>query len=158
MMINRTTNLSIDINGPPTEVFSVLCDLRGYSTWLPQNGNYKGTVEVSDGPVKTGTKYMEYAPNGTRHGEVLGLDETAGHVIFHQPHTFKPAFLGLVLDITVDEIVKEKEGGGSVLERQLRIGIPLAMGMLAGWVVNELSSESMRTIRMLKEHIEKSET
>ena len=41
------------------------------------------------------------------------------------------------------------------MEREVHICIPIALGILAGWIASELTAESQRTINMLKEYVEK---
>ena len=40
-------------------VFEVIADLRGQDRWLAQSTAFRGTVDVSDNPVRLGSTYRE---------------------------------------------------------------------------------------------------
>lgn len=152
--VHRKIQLALDINAPPADVFAAIVDLPSYNTWLPQSGVFKGTTEVSESPVKAGTKYQEHSPSGTRYGEVQLLDSEQRHVVFHQPMKLTPSVLGLELDVTVDMIVRDSEGGGCRLEREIRLGLPPLLRLAPGLVEKQFREESWRTMLILKEHLE----
>jgi uncharacterized protein YndB with AHSA1/START domain len=148
--VNRKVNLSIPIQSPPDRIFAMITDLPNYNNWLPHSDVFKGTTQVSETPVRTGTRYEEHSPSGTRFGEVQLLDTQNRHVVFHQPMKLKPFVLGLGLDVTVDMTVKNDENGGCVLDREVRLGIPTVMGLLSGVVLKQFKDESWRTMEQLK--------
>ena len=156
---DRTINLTLDISAPADAVFGALIDLPGYNSWLPQSGVFKGTTEVSDTPLKTGSTYVEHSPSGTRFGEAEEVDFEGRHVVFHQPMKLRPFVLGIELDVTVDMRVTELEQDGvrsprCRLDRQIRLGIPLPLRLVAGTVEKQFRDESWRTMQLLKEHLE----
>lgn len=155
--ITRKVELSIDVECPPSAVFAAIVDLPNYNNWLPQSDVFRGTTEISDTPIRTGTKYTEHSSQGTRYGEVRELNEAERHVVFHQPMKLKPNVLGLELDVVVDMVAKEKEGGGCHLEREIRLQIPVLLGLAAGVVARKFEVESWRTMEVLKAFLEKTE-
>ena len=76
-------------------VFARLADLRSYHEWLPEEGAYHGTSEISPGPIAPGTTYVETDPMGVRHGQVTALEQPT-HLAFSQPMTMRPAALGSI--------------------------------------------------------------
>jgi uncharacterized protein YndB with AHSA1/START domain len=153
--MKKTISVNLDVASPPATVFATITDLPGYNTWLPKSMAFKGTTEVSETPIKTGTTYVEHSPAGTRYGEVLELDEAAHRVIFHQPMKLRPNFLGLEMDIIVDMTVKAKKDGGSTLLREVRLDLPAAFAVVSGPVLKQFRDESLRTMQRLKEFLEK---
>jgi uncharacterized protein YndB with AHSA1/START domain len=153
--MKRTINLTLDIDSPPSTIFAALIDLPSYNQWLPQSGVFKGTTEVSETPVRTGTRYEEHSPAGTRYGEVVELDAQARHVVFHQPMKLRPYALGLSLDVTVDMVVLDRDGGGATLNREIRLGIPAVLAVAHGIIADQFRVESLRTMQVLKEFLEK---
>jgi uncharacterized protein YndB with AHSA1/START domain len=148
-----TIHLSIVIAAPRAKVFAVLTDLAAYSTWLPQSSAFKGTTSVSESPVRLGTTYLEPGPAGLRKGEVVEFEQDS-KVTFHQPMTMKPYFLGVVLDVRVEMVLKEGEGGGTVLERDVKLGYPVLLRLVRGLIDGEFRRESWRTMETLKEYVE----
>ena len=150
-------------------VFTTLTDLPNYGDWLCESGPFKGTTKISDTPIRKGSTYVEVEPKGTRVGEVLELvDAVDGDegkrerkVVFYQPMQLKPEILGLALDILVTMVVRpqprqdgDQGGSGSVLEREIRLGIPLVMIPLTGWVAGQFREESWRAMMALKKYLE----
>jgi hypothetical protein len=84
-----------DIAADADEVFSLLVELRDYGRWLPNSSAYHGTLEISDGPIRVGTTYIEPGPLGTRIGRVTKLIRPTA-LDFEQPMTMRPSFLGLI--------------------------------------------------------------
>lgn len=80
--------------------------------------------------------------------------EEGRKVTFHQPMSLKPYFLGLVLDVSVDMVLKEGEGGTTVLERDVKLGYPVALRPFERLVDEEFRRESWRTMELLKKHVE----
>jgi uncharacterized protein YndB with AHSA1/START domain len=146
-------HLEITIAAPRSKVFAVLTDLPAFSEWLPQSSAFKGTTSVSESPVKLGTTYLEPGPVGLRKGEVVEFEEPS-KVTFHQPMSMKPYFLGIVLDVRVEMVLKEGEGGGTILERNVKLGYPAVFRPFKGLVDEEFRKESWRTMELLKKHAE----
>lgn len=154
---SRHVNMSIDIDCSPASAFTAICDLPGYNKWLCHSGVFKGTTEISDNPIRPGTKYKEQSPSGTRYGEVVHLDESGGHVVFHQPHTLTPAILGIKVDVIVDMVIREREVGLTTLDREVRLGIPTGLGLAAGYIESLFRAESLRMMEQLQVFLEEDE-
>ena len=148
-----TIHLAITIAAPRSKVFAALIDLPAYSTWLPQSSAFKGTTSVSEAPVKLGTTYLESSPSGLRKGEVVEFEQDS-EVTFHQPMTMKPYFLGVVIDVRVELVLKDNEAGGTVLERDVKLAYPAILRPFKGLVEGEFRKESWRTMELLKAHVE----
>ena len=152
-----TIHLTINIAAPRQKIFGVLTDLAAYSTWLPQSSAFKGTTSVFETPVRLGTTYLEPGPAGLRKGEVVEFDEPS-KVTFHQPMTMKPYFLGVVLDVRVEIVLKEGEGEETVLDRYITLGYPAVLRPFKVVVDGEFRRESWRTMELLKAHVESLES
>jgi hypothetical protein len=89
--LNWETEIAADADG----VFSLIVELRDYGRWLPNSSAYHGTLEISDGPIRVGTTYIEPGPLGTRIGRVTKLIRPTT-LNFEQPMTMKPSVLGVI--------------------------------------------------------------
>jgi uncharacterized protein YndB with AHSA1/START domain len=142
-----------DINAPAQKVFDVITDLQSYSEWLPDSTSFKGTTEVSDIPVKLGTTYVESNPAGVRSGEVLEF-ERPSKVVFHQPMKLNPASKGLVIDIKVEVVLKERGEGVTTVERNVYLGYPESLRELKAPFDKGAGEESARVMDLLKKRVE----
>lgn len=142
-----------DINAPAQKVFDVITDLQSYSKWLPDSTAFKGTTEISESPVKLGTTYVESNPGGVRSGKVIAF-ERPSKVVFHQPMKMNPASEGLVIDIKVEVILKEKGEGVSIVERNVYLGYPDPLLELKTAFDKGASEEGVRVMDLLKKHVE----
>lgn len=156
-----TIHLSITINAPAKEVFTIVADLPTYHNWLPESSAFKGTTQVSHNPVKLGTTYHEPGPAGTRKGEVVAFEPPGagktGKITFKQPMSMKPYILGMVLDVQVEmRVTEEGEGAATktVLERDINLSYPWALWALKPVVDIEFKKESRRTLEALKAYAE----
>ena len=84
-----------DIRASAERVFSLLAELRDYDRWLPRSSSFKGTNNISEGPIGVGTTYIEPGPFGVRHGKVTEFVPPT-RLSFEQPMTMKPQALGVV--------------------------------------------------------------
>src|ERR1039458_4949109 len=91
------------------KVFDVILDLRGYDRWLAASKGYGGITDISSDPVTLGTIYVEPGRKGVRHGTITEF-EPPMKVVFHQPMTMKPRFLGII-DIRVRYRSEERRVG-----------------------------------------------
>jgi len=145
-------SVTTDINAPAQKVFDVVTDLQSYSKWLPDSTSFKGTTEVSDTPVKLGTTYVESSPAGVRSGKVLEF-ERPSKVVFHQPMKLNSAPEGVLIDIKVEVILKEKEGVTAV-ERNVYLGFPEPLLGLKAAFDKGASEEGVRVLGLLKNRVE----
>jgi uncharacterized protein YndB with AHSA1/START domain len=84
-----------DIRASAERVFSLLAGLRDYDRWLPRSSSFKGTNNISEGPIGVGTTYIEPGPFGVRHGKVTEFVPPT-RLSFEQPMTMKPQALGVI--------------------------------------------------------------
>jgi uncharacterized protein YndB with AHSA1/START domain len=84
-----------DIRASAERVFSLLARLRDYDRWLPRSSSFKGTNNISEGPIGVGTTYTEPGPFGVRHGKVTEFVPPT-RLSFEQPMTMKPQALGVI--------------------------------------------------------------
>lgn len=152
----HTITVSTTIAADPDAIFALIIDLANYDKWLPQSAAFKGTTEISDNPIRVGTKYVERSPDGTRYGEVLSLDTAMRHVRFHQPLKIWPEFLGLQIDVIVDMKVVEKAKGESEVQREVVLTLPWIFGPLSGSITSQFEVEIRRIMKELKAHFETS--
>ena len=149
-------SVTTDINAPIHKVFDVVTDLQSYSEWLPDSTAFKGTTEVSERPVKLGTTYVESTPAGVRSGKVIEF-ERPSKVVFHQPMKLNPASEGLVIDIKVEVILKEKREGVTTVERNVYLGYPEALQELKTAFDKGAAEEGVRVTDLLKVRVESSQ-
>ncbi|MGH6817159.1 MAG: SRPBCC family protein [Methylovirgula sp.] len=84
-----------DIRASAERVFWLLAELRDYDRWLPRSSAFRGTNNISDGPIAVGTTYIEPGPFGVRHGKVTEF-APPNRLCFEQPMTVKPEALGII--------------------------------------------------------------
>jgi uncharacterized protein YndB with AHSA1/START domain len=128
-------------------VFRLLADLRGYEIWLPHSSAFKGTVSISDGPIRLGTTYKETDGFGTRNGRVTEFVEPS-LIGFEQPMTPKLAFLGH-LDIRLRHELAEVPGG-TRLVRTLELGFHGPVRLISRFVTASFDTEIHRMLQCLK--------
>ncbi|MFL6121297.1 SRPBCC family protein [Actinophytocola sp.] len=146
--ISRTAR----IRGTAEDTFEALTDLRGYGRWLDPSADYAGTIDISPGPTRVGTEYVERSRLGVRRGVVTAL-RAPGLVVFHQPMTLRPAFAG-VLDIVVTYSLAATSGGVD-LERVVEVTLPPLLRPFAPLVLARFRRESERTVDALQDFVER---
>jgi Polyketide cyclase / dehydrase and lipid transport len=136
-----------DIAADADEVFSLLVELRDYHRWLPRSSAYHGTMEISDGPIRLGTTYVEPGPLGTRFGRITKLIRPTA-LDFEQPMTMRPSFLG-VIDICLFHTISPRANAAHLVRRLVlspRGPVKLATPL----VVRAFKAENERMIQALK--------
>jgi uncharacterized protein YndB with AHSA1/START domain len=146
-------SVTTDINAPAEKVFDVITDLQSYSKWLPDSTAFKGTTEVSNTPVKLGTTYVESTPGGVRSGKVLEFERPL-KVVFHQPMKLNPVSEGLVIDIKVEVILKEKGERVTTVERNVYLEYPEPLRELRAAFDKGAGEEGARVMDLLKKRVE----
>jgi uncharacterized protein YndB with AHSA1/START domain len=139
----------LDIACPPDRVFAVLADFDGQERWLARSAAWKGTVEVSENPVRLGTTYREPTPQGDRIGRVTEF-EPPRLLGFEQPMSLKPAG---TIEIKM-RITLEATAGGTRLRRAGMLGIPWFLSPLKPKIVGMTKAELVRTCSALKKYCE----
>ena len=142
----------IDIAASPEVVFDLICDLHGYDRWLPSDGDYEGTSEISPGPVATGTTYVERSRRGVRRGIVIALARP-DVVAFRQPMTLRPRLLGTI-ESTVSMSFAPTATGVRVT-RTVELGVPRRLSLVRSLVVGRYARESERMLTALKAFAER---
>src|SRR3954468_17195033 len=131
-----------DITCSAERVFAVITDLRGQDGWLSQSAAFKGTHDISAGPVAVGTTYREPGPLGVRNGVVTEFERPTA-VTFHQPMTLK---FGLgVLDITLGYTLTPTGPASTHVRRVCQLTLPAHLKLFTPVFVRAFRAESGRT-------------
>jgi uncharacterized protein YndB with AHSA1/START domain len=136
-----------EVRATGEQVFSLLADLRHYNRWLAKSPAFKGTIEISDGPIGVGTTYVEPGPLGTRHGKVTTYLPPS-RLDFDQPMTLKPAAVGV---IGIEVFHTLSSGADSVrVVRRLRLSPRGPVRFLMPLVLRSFKTENERMMKRLK--------
>jgi carbon monoxide dehydrogenase subunit G len=139
------------INAPPQAIFDRLADFVHYDQWLPPSNLFKTALEITDNPVRQGTKYVD---NGL-HGEVT-VCQPPQNLTFHQVTNLKLAgFIPAGLDITIAYQLKA-DGAGTNLTRDVTVQTSAALKLLQFWLMSSIAAENRRILAALKAGCEKS--
>jgi Polyketide cyclase / dehydrase and lipid transport len=136
-----------DIAADADEVFSLLVELRDYGRWLPDSSAYHGTLEISDGPIRVGTTYIEPGPLGTRIGRVTKLIRPTA-LNFEQPMTMRASILG-VIGICLFHTISP-QGHSTHLVRRLVLSPRGPVKLATPLVVRAFAAENERMMQALK--------
>jgi hypothetical protein len=132
-------------------VFALLSDLRGYDTWLPRSPAFHGTDDISEGPIREGTRYVEPGPLGTRFGVVTRI-EAPCRLDFEQPMVLRPRFLGRI-GIRLFHTIAGREGIIH-LTRRLELVPEGPIRFVRPFVVRSFVRENERMMAVLKQTAE----
>lgn len=141
-----------DIRASAEQVFSLLAELRDYDRWLPRSMAFKGTTDISPGPIAAGTTYIERSPLGTRNGRLTELDHPR-RLNFEQPMTMRPRVFG-VIGIKLFHTLTP-EGESVHLLRLLQLSPRGLVRFVMPLVVRAFRTENERMIKILKEFAER---
>ena len=144
-------HFSTTINAPPQAVFDRLADFAHYDQWLPTSNLFKTHMEITDNPVRQGTKYVD---NGLQ-GEVT-VCQPPYNLTFHQVTNLK--LLGFILGgfgITIAYQLKA-DGAGTDLTRDVSIQTSGVVKLLQSRLVKSIAAENHRILAALKMSLEKS--
>jgi hypothetical protein len=133
-------------------MFSLLVGLRDYDRWLPRSSAFHGTSQISNGPIKVGTSYVEPGPLGTRHGIVTRLMPPT-HLDFEQPMTLRPRFLGTIGIKLFHRLTPE--GDHVHVVRRLELSPQGPIRLATPLVVSAFRSENERMMKTLKAFAER---
>ncbi len=137
-----------EINCSAERVFDLIADLRGQVAWLSPSSSFKGTADISGGPVRLGTTYRETAPLGVRTGVVTEFDRPT-RITFQQPMTLK--MRAGVLGITV-RYVLTPHGPITHVSRVSTLDVPGRLAVVTPVIVRASRVESARTVAALKRY------
>ncbi|MFZ1961673.1 MAG: hypothetical protein WA926_04195 [Methylovirgula sp.] len=136
-----------DIRASAERVFWLLAELRDYDRWLPRSSAFRGTINISEGPIAVGTTYIEPGPFGVRHGNVTEFVPPT-RLCFEQPMTAKPKALGTIgirlfhtLTSGIDTVR---------LRRELHLEPHGPVKIVTPLVVLAFRAENARMMKMLK--------
>jgi uncharacterized protein YndB with AHSA1/START domain len=141
-----------DIRASAQRIFSRLADLRDYDQWLPRSPAFRGTTEISDGPIGVGTTYVERGPMGTRDGKVTEYAPPT-RLNFEQPMTLNPSWLGVIGIKLFHTLTPGVDSVHVVRALQLSPRGPIRFAMPL--VVRSFKSENERMMKFLKESTER---
>jgi uncharacterized protein YndB with AHSA1/START domain len=140
-----------EIRASAERVFSLLVELRDYDHWLPRSASFRGTIEISQGPIAVGTTYVEPGPLGTRYGRLTELVRPM-RLNFEQPMTMKPRALG---EIGIQLFHTLTPDAGSVrLLRVLELSPRGPVSLVMPVAVRLFRSENDRMMMALKDFAE----
>lgn len=74
------------IDCPIDEVFDRLININDYSQWLPQDGIFRSTNQLSEGQIGLGTTYIDQTTVGTFQGEIIAFERPTTVVFCHRLH------------------------------------------------------------------------
>lgn len=137
-----------DIRCSSETIFDLIVDLRGQERWLGMSSAFRGTQEISSGPVVLGTTYREPGPFGVRHGEVVEFQRPTS-VAFHQPMTgrFNTGTIDVLMRYTLTPA-----GDSTHVRRVVTLEVPRSLRLLRPVLVRAFGHESRRTLLALKAH------
>ena len=141
--------LQAEVQCSVERIFEVIADLNGQDRWLDRSTVFRGTVDVSDNPVRLGSRYREPSPQGVRHGEVTEFEPPV-RVTFHHPLNVRPfGRIDFVQRYTLEPL-----GNSTLVRRVSVVGIPAYLRPAARIIVRTTTRESGRTLTALKAYCE----
>lgn len=87
----------VDVDYPAEEIFDLIIAFNAQGNWLSKSLSFRGTVDVSPGPITLGTTYREPGLFGVRRGTVVQFDRPT-EIAFHQPMKMR---FGGTIDVMV---------------------------------------------------------
>ncbi len=145
-MPTTTSTLALAIDRPPGAVYVALTSLGPLRGRIDTSGTYRGTVDISDEPIRVGSTYVDRTPLGRLHGTVLEL-EPDRRVVFRQATARED------LDIRITYAL-EPATTGTRLVRTGEITTRGWLGAVHPVVVWATRAENRRTMEALKASLE----
>jgi len=145
-MPTSTSTIDLEIARPPDTVFESLTRLGSMRARIGSSTTYRGTVDVSDDPVRVGSTYVDRTPVGRFEGQVLEL-EADRRVVFRQATPHGDLAVRIIYELAP----------GAVGTRLVRTGEITTRGWLAAVhpiVVWATRAENQRTMQGLKASLE----
>ncbi|MFJ4038846.1 SRPBCC family protein [Microbacterium sp. NPDC090007] len=143
------TSISITktaIAAPAATVFAELTDLRGFESWLPHSGSYRGTKEVSSAAVSVGTTYREHTSAGPMTGRVAEFEPD--RLVTFEQQTDRGD-----LAIRIRYVLSPTDRGVHIT-RTGRITTAGRLRLLHPLIVFAIRGENRRTLAKLKQAVE----
>lgn len=144
-MKRLTIALEAEIGCSAARIFDVITDVRGQDRWLGRSVTFRGTVDVSDNPVRLGSTYREPSIQGVRHGRVTELARPTA-ITFDHPMRLRP--FGR-FEVT-QRYTLEARGSTTRVRRTATLGIPFYLRPIARIIAAMTVRESGRTLAALK--------
>lgn len=141
-----TTTLAVEIARPPDAVFAALVHLGSMVDRLGRSTAYRGTVDVSDDPVRIGSTYTDRTPMGRLQGEVLELAPDQ-RVVFHQATGRGWLAVRIAYDL-------QPVATGTRLTRTGEITTAGPLALVHPIVVRATVAENRRTLARLRDTLE----
>ena len=146
-----TLHFTTAINAPPQAVFDRLADFAHYDQWLSTSNLFKTHMEITDNPVRQGTKYVD---NGLQ-GEVT-VCQPPQNLTFHQvTHLKLLGFIPAGFEITIAYQLKAN-GAGTNLTRDVNVQTKGLVVLLQPYLIKQIAAENRRILAALKAGCEKS--
>jgi uncharacterized protein YndB with AHSA1/START domain len=145
-MPTSTVTLDNDIARPPAVVYDALTRLGQLQGHIESSSTYRGTVDVSDDPVRVGSTYVDRTPIGRLRGEVLALEEER-RVAFRQATARGDLDVKITYDLAPTPT-------GTRLVRTGEITTRRWLALVHPIVVWSTRTENRRTMDRLKDSLE----
>lgn len=146
-------HFEITINRPPAAVFELIADFNSYPHWLNPSQLYKGLMEITENPVKLGTRYTDKGTSTVMQGSVI-VYEPPTRISFHQETHYQllglPAGLGVIIDYTL------RGGGNSTyLQRDVKVETHGLLKLAHPIIISSIRTENERILQAMKAALEK---
>ncbi|HJP70192.1 MAG TPA: SRPBCC family protein [Candidatus Limnocylindria bacterium] len=145
-MPTTTLTTDLEIARPPAEVFAALTHLGVLGGQIGSSTTYRGTVEVSDDPVRAGSTYVDRTPIGRLRGEVVEL-EPDRRIVFRQGTEDGRFDVRITYEL-------EPSAAGTRLVRSGEIATRGWLAVVHPIVVWSTGAENRRTMASLKSSLE----
>lgn len=137
------------IKSPIEAVFDRLIDIDNYNEWLPQQGIFISTRQVSEGSVQFGTRYEDKTRFGTFRGEVIKFEPPTRVVFRHHLR-----WLGLPILETRPGYSLKSSNGGTRIHHTADGQLFGLFKLMQPGVERIARAERQRTVNALKQSLE----
>lgn len=147
-------HFEITINRPPAAVFDLIADFNGYARWLKPSSLYQRLLEISENPVKLGTRYTDKGTSTVMQGRVT-VYEPPTRISFQQDTHYQllglPAGLGVTINYTL------RGGGNSTyMQRDVTVETHGLLKVAHPIIINSTHAENERILQAMRAGLEKS--
>ena len=141
-------DFTIDIAAPVERVFALIADLPGYPQWLAPSSLYGATTQVSETPVTLGTTYVDGKQAPLR-GRVTEF-QPPHTIAFHQEARLLLSRLAIDIRYRLEPL-----GAGTRVHRTTTPRLTGLLAPLRPLVLRPIRRENLRTLAMMKQHLER---
>ncbi|MEZ4671952.1 MAG: SRPBCC family protein [Anaerolineae bacterium] len=142
------------ISRSPADVFALIADFNGYSRWLDPSKLFDHLMEISENPVKLGTKYVDRGKSSTMYGEVTDY-EPPTVITFRQRTAYKVGVTLGSLTVIIQYTLKSVPAGTLVM-RDTTIKAGGFLWPVKAMLVNRIRPENERILQAMKHALEAS--